>query len=104
VGGVHSWSYDTLGRTTSETDEASRTTQTAYDAASRVTSVKDPLLNVTSYLYDDSRLTRVTSPDPDGAGALGAPYVVYTYLCTCQPPNHKKTQLFGISSLTSCSA
>ena len=49
-------------------------TTIAYNIGSLVTSVTDPKGYVTSYAYDDvDRLTQVTSPDPDGAGALTSP-------------------------------
>jgi YD repeat-containing protein len=40
------------GRRTSATDQNGRTTNCAYDAADRLTTVTNPASNVTSYTYD----------------------------------------------------
>jgi YD repeat-containing protein len=45
-----------------------------------VTSVTDALGGVTSYEYDGwQRRTKITQPDPDGAGPLAAPVTTYVY-------------------------
>ena len=45
-----------------------------------MTSVTDPLDGVTSYEYDDlQRITKITQPDPDGAGSQTAPETTYAY-------------------------
>ncbi|GAB6184542.1 RHS repeat-associated core domain-containing protein [Thermopirellula anaerolimosa] len=54
--------------------------QTAYDAAGRVTTTTDALGNVTGYEYDIAgRQTKIIQPDPDGAGPLTAPEIEYVY-------------------------
>ncbi|MCX7422737.1 MAG: hypothetical protein NT013_24805, partial [Planctomycetia bacterium] len=56
-----------------------------YDQLGRVISRKDPLdptgtTRETKYEYDlRSQLTKVTLPDPDGAGTLPAPFTTYAY-------------------------
>lgn len=46
----------------------------------RLTSVTDPLSRVTSYeYYDEGRITKVTQPDPDGAGSLASPVITTAY-------------------------
>ena len=47
-------------------------TSFAYDAASQLVSVTDPMSRLTSYEYDGlGRNTKITEPDPDGAGQRG---------------------------------
>jgi RHS repeat-associated protein len=59
------------------------TTSATYDNAGNVTTVDGPLAgsaDTTTYFYDGTRrLTKVASPDPDGAGALPHRAVQYTY-------------------------
>ena len=45
--------YDGLGRRTSETDQAGKTTQFAYDKVGRLVKVTDALLQETDYVYDE---------------------------------------------------
>ena len=58
----------------------SPTTEYAYDKASNLRFITDPLGNVTEYVYDarNRRITEVL-PDPDGAGSLTSPEIGYAY-------------------------
>jgi YD repeat-containing protein len=52
----------------------------AYDAASRLLSTTDPLGFTTAYEYDNlDNLTKITQPDPDGAGSLTSPLTTFAY-------------------------
>jgi YD repeat-containing protein len=52
----------------------------AWDHLGRLTTLTDPLGNVTTYDYDiTSRLIQRTDPDPDGAGALTSPVTQWAY-------------------------
>ncbi len=61
----YSWSTSGATRTLTKTDPASKTWTIVSDLTKgQVTSVTDPLSNVTAYEYDsDSRLTKVTAPE-----------------------------------------
>jgi len=87
---VTAYEYDNLYRLTKvvEADPdgsgsplLSPETTYAYDLASQLTSVTDPLNRVTSYEYDQlGRVEQVTLPDPDGAGTeKSSPIMSYTY-------------------------
>ena len=105
----HSYGFDAMGRTTSETDSLGNITVYAYDNRSRLTTVykpdpdgagslsapviaagfnsagwqttlTDPLGNVTTTAYDNlGRAISVTHPDPDGSGSLTAPVEYFAY-------------------------
>ncbi|MDA1049218.1 MAG: hypothetical protein O3C40_01890, partial [Planctomycetota bacterium] len=75
--------YDTLNRLTATTDRESATTSYAYDAVGQVTKITDALGNDTTNIYNSRGwVTKVTQPDPDGAGSLVAPETTYTYDAT----------------------
>jgi RHS repeat-associated protein len=82
--------YDPLGRVTDtslphnpgDLDAAIKWTYTTYDKAGRVLSVKDPMQNVTDYVYtftSTGRTMKEILPDPDGTGPLARPEVLHTY-------------------------
>jgi RHS repeat-associated protein len=74
------YSYDADGQLLTETDPLGNTTTHTYDAAGNEASVKDANNHTTAYEYDNAdHLTRLTQPDPDGAGPLTAPITTYTY-------------------------
>jgi RHS repeat-associated protein len=78
--GTVSYTYDADGRPKTITDENNQGTglhtTTTYDPAGRLTSVQDPLGNLTSYGYDaDGRRTSVTEPNNQAAGLS----TTYTY-------------------------
>lgn len=56
--------YDLDGNLVTSTNQLGRSTTRAYDAAGRLTSVKDPNNHTTSYTYDeDNNLLTTTAPD-----------------------------------------
>ncbi|MHB0961459.1 MAG: RHS repeat-associated core domain-containing protein [Pirellulaceae bacterium] len=100
LGRVIDYDYDAFGRVTAITyatgtaDEAVRGFEYA-DLTGNVTAVIDENGNRTEFEYDAmNRLTRVTEPDPDGPGPLGAPVTQFAYdargnlLSTTDARNH----------------
>jgi RHS repeat-associated protein len=63
--GVSSVVYDSLGRTTSKTDQAGRTTSMVYDNLNRLMSVTDAGGFTTSYTYDELG-QKLTQTDANG--------------------------------------
>ncbi|TCK18882.1 RHS repeat-associated protein [Thiogranum longum] len=49
---IESYTYDSEGRKTTQTDGENKTWTYAYDEAGNLKTVTDPLLNITSYTYD----------------------------------------------------
>ncbi|WP_186767770.1 choice-of-anchor D domain-containing protein [Blastopirellula retiformator] len=83
-GVVTEYEYDEDGNLTKTTfaagtaDEAYTTA--TYDSAGNMLTETDELGNVTTYTYDAlSRVTSMTSADPDGAGPQVASVISYTY-------------------------
>ena len=90
LGNGTGYDYDALGRLISTTlpdaDGDADTTDDipvfnyTYDAAGNLKTETDPLMNVTSYDYDDlGRLVKTTLPDPDPTIAGDIPVFEYTY-------------------------
>ena len=77
------------GLLTKITDPFSRDTTFTYTGG-RLTSVSDFASRSASLTYDGSgRLTKITQPDPDGAGALAAPETEFAYDAT----SHRLTEV-----------
>lgn len=74
LGRTVTYVFDSLGRQTSVTNRVSATTSFAYDSLSRLIKQTDPLGNVTDTEYNNRGwVSKVTYPDPDGAGSLTRP-------------------------------
>jgi RHS repeat-associated protein len=74
------YTYDAEGHLLTETDPLGNVTTHTYDLAGNETSVEDANHHVTTYEYDNANhLTKITAPDPDGAGAQTSPITTYTY-------------------------
>jgi YD repeat-containing protein len=78
-GPVLQYEYDSLGRQVKVIQpdpdgsgpQAAPEMTFAYDAASQLTAVTDPLGRVTTYEFDGlARQVKITQPDPDGPGGL----------------------------------
>jgi RHS repeat-associated protein len=80
-GNTTSYTY-TSGLLTQITDPFSRTTTLSY-TSNRLTGVSDYASRSATLAYDGSgRLTSITQPDPDGAGAQSAPVTTFGYDAT----------------------
>jgi RHS repeat-associated protein len=74
------YTYDAEGRQLTKADPLANTTTSTYDAAGNLATLKDANNHTRTYEYDSAgRITKITRPDPDGAGALTAPITTYTY-------------------------
>jgi YD repeat-containing protein len=88
TGPIVQYEYDSLGRQVKiirpDPDGAgplaSPETSYAYDAASQLTAVTDPLGRVTTFDYDGlGRQVKVTQPDPDGPGGQAPAFQATVY-------------------------
>jgi RHS repeat-associated protein len=74
------YTYDAEGHLLTETDPLGNVTKHTYDLSGNETSVEDANHHITTNEYDNANhLTKITAPDPDGAGALTSPITTYTY-------------------------
>ena len=72
------YAYDAQGRLVSITDPVGLVTRFTHN--SHLTSITDPGGGVTALEYDNlGRQTKLTQPDPDGAGALTSPITLHEY-------------------------
>ncbi|MBI2480562.1 MAG: cadherin-like domain-containing protein [Planctomycetia bacterium] len=79
----------TSGLLTKITDHVNRDTTFTYTSG-QLTSVSDFASRTATLTYDASgRLTKITQPDPDGAGSLAAPETEFAYDAT----SHQLTQV-----------
>lgn len=74
------WTYNSLHRVLTRTNELNNTFEFTYDTDGNMTAAEDPLGNTTSYTVNSRGLvTAVTTPDPDGAGSLSAATTEFAY-------------------------
>ena len=74
LGKTSSFVYDSLGRQTSQTNRVGATDTFTFDPLSRLVKKTDALGNVTDIEYNNRGwVSKVTYPDPDGAGPLTRP-------------------------------
>ena len=80
-GYTSSWTYtSTLHQVDTATDELGHSTSYGYDTAGNLTSVTDQDGYTTTLTYNGhGRVTSVTTPDPDGGGALAAAVTELAY-------------------------
>jgi RHS repeat-associated protein len=77
---VTTYIYNANGLLDTVTDSMGHNTTYGYDSRARRTTVTDNAGNVTTTAYNDKdQVTSVTTPDPDGAGAVTASVTSYTY-------------------------
>ncbi len=85
LGETTTYVYDSLGRQTSITNRTSHTTSFAYDGLSRLIKQTDALGNETDTEYNNRVwVSKITYPDPDGAGPLSRPEDSRSYIATGQ--------------------
>ncbi|MBL8815478.1 MAG: RHS repeat protein, partial [Planctomyces sp.] len=100
---IQTWTYNSLSRPTSHTDELSRTESSTYDSSGNMLTHTDKLGKVTTYVNNsDGQVTSITLPDPDGAGSLTSPVTTLAYdslgrLVTVTNPD-SSTQTFTYST------
>jgi YD repeat-containing protein len=80
LGKTTTFAFDSLGRRTTVTDRVAAVTQFAYDSLSRVIQQTDALGKTTDVEYNNRGwVSKIKSPDPDGAGPLSRPEDVRSY-------------------------
>ena len=77
---VMEWTYNSLHRVLTATDEMDRVTEFTYDADGNMLTREDNAGNVWTYTVNSrGQVLAETTPDPDGAGGASASVTAYAY-------------------------